>query len=216
MPDRVKRFLGTAGSHRDPTPCQQPVPSERLADGGQQFLRGDQAPGPDPPGRQTPGGRSHDDRAARAQRCHVALGDGVRPHVRIHGRSNHQGGCRGQCRGGEQVVSQAVRHLGDSVRGGGSDDEQVGLGGQRDVRHVHVPQQQERVEGHRALRQRLKGQRRHKVRGRLRHDHIDPGARLDEFAAEVDRLVAGDSTRHAEHDILAFQDHGCPSFRRNM
>ncbi len=76
---------------------------------------------------QLAGARFHHEHPSVAQQAHVALGGRVLPHVGVHGRSDHHGLGEGQAHGGEEIVGDAVGHLGQRVGRGRSDDHDVGL-----------------------------------------------------------------------------------------
>ena len=142
------------------------------------------------------GGLEHDD-AARAQGGDVGLGGGVLPHLGVHGRSHHHRAARRQQGVGEQVVGQAVGGLGQHVRGGRRDHDEVGLLPDPDVRHlVDV--------GPDVVADRLAGQRRpgggahEPQRGRGGHDRdVVPG--LGEAPQQLAGLVGRDAAADAQH-----------------
>src|SRR5207237_5066176 len=62
----------------------------------------------------------------------------------------------------------------------------------------------------------FEGHRPHELRGRGGEDHVDAGSRLGQPARQRTTFVAGDSARHAEHDVTAGQRHqvSCEPRRR--
>ena len=71
--------------------------------------------------------------ATVAQRGHVGLRRRRFPHAIVHGRRDHNGSWRCQQRGGDEVVGDAVGHLGDDIGRRGRHDHQIGLLRQRNV-----------------------------------------------------------------------------------
>ena len=76
---------------------------------------------------------SHHVNAAVAQRGHVGLCGRCLPHAIVHGRCDHDGARRGKQRGGDEVVGDAVGHLGDDIGRRGRHDHQIGLLRKRDM-----------------------------------------------------------------------------------
>jgi hypothetical protein len=101
------------------------------------------------------------------------------PHIHVH-RGRHEDRRRGgQVEGGQEVVGDAVRELGQNVGRGRSDDQRVGplrLADVFDGRVISaaggsgiVPQAgNDLVAGERGKRERL-----HELAGRLGHDHMN-------------------------------------------
>ena len=77
--------------------------------------------------------RSHHIDATVAQRGHVGLRCRRLPHAVVHGGCDHDGSRRGKQRGGDEVIGDAVDHLGDDIGRRGRHDHQVGLLRQRNV-----------------------------------------------------------------------------------
>ena len=76
---------------------------------------------------------SHHVDAALAQRGHIGLRGRRLPHAIVHGRRDNDGPrCRKQ-RCGDEVIGDAVGHLGDDIGRRGRHDHQVGLLRQRDM-----------------------------------------------------------------------------------
>ena len=76
---------------------------------------------------------SHHMHAAVAQRGHVGLRRRRLPHAVVHSGCDHDGSWRCQQRGGDEVVGDAVGHLGDDIGRRGRHDHQIGLLRQRNV-----------------------------------------------------------------------------------
>jgi len=60
----------------------------------------------------------------------------MRPHICVHGRCQHQRGYAGQHCGGEQVVRDAQRQLGQRIGCSRCNHNHVGFLGQGDMRHL--------------------------------------------------------------------------------
>ena len=178
-------------------------------------------PGPASPcGRQAPAAGLEHGRAARAQRRDVRLRRGVLPHLVVHRRARRAAGSVGGERGARQeVVGEPGGELGDRVRRGRRDREDVGVADELEVAERVVVGQ--RLAGERAARRvalelvdedRRAGQRGERggadearARRRLDDAHGVPGGGRQ--ADELQRLVGGDPTTDAEQD----PGHGGPS-----
>ena len=108
------------------------------------------------------------------------------------------------------VVRETSGHRREPAGSGRRDEDQVGRIGSDDVRDALVGQELERV-GHRpAPRQRLQGQRTdERLRG-VGHQRLDVGARGDQRARQLGRLVGGDRAGHAEQDQPAVESARSP------
>ena len=178
--------------------------------GGQQDLRRlDEPPCPTQP--QASGPRSgptvaNAPAAVGAQQPRqVRLGDRVLPHVDVHGRRQQHRRARRQHHRRQQIVGHAGREARDRVGGRRRDDDQVGLVGQADVPDLRLLGQVEELAPHRVARQRLHRERRDELRRGLGEDHPHVGARLDQQAAELGRLVGGDAAGHPQDDPAAIR-----------
>ncbi len=69
----------------------------------------------------------YDDVTAAAQSLNVVTNRGMFPHVRVHRRSEHDCALECEIESGEEIVSQAVRELGQQIRSRGSDNENIVL-----------------------------------------------------------------------------------------
>jgi hypothetical protein len=113
----------------------------------------------------------------------------MRPHARVH-RGRDQRGAPVRERGlGQDVVGEAVRQLGERVRGARCDHEQIGT---REMEVDVVPG--------RAARERAEGLGGYEPFGPRRDERHDVVAVPDEEAAQLAGLVGGDATRHPEKD----------------
>ncbi|MDT4841794.1 hypothetical protein FQZ97_756670 [compost metagenome] len=128
------------------------------------------------------------------------------PHLAVHGRGDQQRHAVGrtrQAQQAQQLVGAALHQPRDEIGAAGRQHDRVGLAAQVDVRHVvrlaGVPLRG--VDG--APRERLHGDRRHELLGRLGHHDLDGGARLHEQAAQLGRFVAGDAPCESEDDVFA-------------
>jgi hypothetical protein len=96
------------------------------------------------------------------------------------------------------VVREPVRRAGQQVRGGGGDDDQVGLLAEPHVRHlVHVGPD---VGAHGLAGQGRPGGGADELEGSARGDDGDVVAGLGQPPEELDGLVGGDAAGHAEDD----------------
>ena len=109
--------------------------------------------------------------AAVAQRDHVGLRRRRLPHAIVHSRRDHNGSRRGEQRGGNEVVGDAVGHLGDDVGRCGRHDHQVGLLSERNVMDG-IGRIVEQSHRDRFIGERAEGERPHELRGMLAHDDL--------------------------------------------
>jgi hypothetical protein len=82
--------------------------------------------------------RADELRAARLELCGVFLRGLVQPHLAVHGGGQeHFGlGIERQRDASQGVIRQTMGEFGEHIRGGGRDQQQVGLIGQLDVRRL--------------------------------------------------------------------------------
>ena len=103
----------------------------------------------------------------------------------------------------QRVVRQSVRELGDDVRGRGRDEQQVGIVRQFDVRGLPAFLLVVEISHDGMPRHGLEGQRRDEPQRVRRHGDMDAATGLGQQAGEVNGLVRGDGTGHAEHDVFS-------------
>ena len=84
-----------------------------------------QSPGPDRAAGEFSHSRLHDPSAARPEGGQVLAGRGMLPHVRVHGRRQHERTAKGKMGRAEEIVGEPQRELGQHVRGGGRDKQDV-------------------------------------------------------------------------------------------
>ena len=147
--------------------------------------------------------------SARAERRHVCLGGGVRPHVDVHGGSHEDGGMRGEERGREAVVGDARGHLRHDVRRRGHDEDEVGPVGEEDVRDGALGEAIEVIR-HGMLGKRFEGGGADEPLGIGAHDDAHVAASLLQAAKHLAGLVGGDAPGDGEKD-LAGVAHAHPS-----
>jgi hypothetical protein len=139
-------------------------------------------------------------RAVAAQRFDVLQRGGMLPHLAIHGRGDQNRGAGGERDGREGIVGEAVGHGGEDVRGGGGDEEQIGLVGELDVAGLPAFFFGKEIGDDRILAQRAQGERRDEFERGFRQHTRHAMAGLGELAGEVRRLVGRDGTGDAEDD----------------
>jgi len=142
---RVQRLLGAACSHEHPQSGQRSFPAQRLPDGCQKCVSGRQTPTAHAPRGQPALVWLHNDRPAPSQGRCIGLRSRVRPHVRIHGGSQHQRRRASQHGRGQQVVRDTIRQLGQRVRRGRRNHDQIRPFGEGDVRHIGRIQRLEHI-----------------------------------------------------------------------
>ena len=207
---RVDRLARAAGGDQRPRTGPGPRAQVRL-DGGKQ--RGGLGQAPDPGlavRRETAARRDEHVDPALAQRRDVRLGRRVFPHPRVHRRRDDHRAARDERACGQERVRLALGELRDRVRRGRGDQEHVGRLGEREmpgrvVRRDRIarvgPAQRIALEGPGEDRRAAqRGERRgadEAVCGRRLDDtHGEAGLRRQ--AHNLERLVGGDSTAHAE------------------
>src|ERR1039458_3848528 len=145
----------------------------------------------------------------------------VVPHVHVHrgGDDDRSGG--GKKHGGEEVVGEAVGHLGEDVGGGGRDDDRVGGLGLRDVLDLGCFFGAPRIvetSGELALLaphggddfvagERGEGKRLNELLGGAGHDDADVDFILLQEADEFSGLVGGDSAADSNDYARRFSVH---------
>ena len=152
-------------------------------------------------------GWAEDRDAIAAQRGDIALRRRFAPHLAVHRRGDEQRAVARQRQRCQQVVGDAVCHLGQIVGRGGGDEQQVGLARQVDVRHAVAALRVPRIGEDVLAGERLEGQRRNEVHRRVGHRYLHRSALLDEQAHQFRRLVCRNAAGDAEGDALAFQFH---------
>jgi hypothetical protein len=132
------------------------------------------------------------------QAADVRLGERVAPHVDVHRRGEQERRPGREEDGGHRVVRHAGGHAGEEVGRGGGDDHQIGAIGHPDVPDLGLLTQVEEVGQDRASRQGLEGQLADELAGRGGHHDLDLGARLDQEADQLGRLVRRDAPADGE------------------
>ena len=124
------------------------------------------------------------------------------PHLAVHRRSDDEWGPRGERDGGQSIVRNSTGELGDEVRRGGRDEQQIGVVRERDVAGMPGFFFIENSSRHRISREGLESERGDELGGRAGHHDMDLEAVLREAACEVSGFVAGDRAANAKHDIF--------------
>ena len=96
-----------------------------------------------------------------------------------------------------------MRQAREHVCRGGRNDDDIRLATHRDMARGALVLHREHLDLDGPMGQRLKGERRHELRGALRHDHLHGRTRLHKVTGELDHLVHGDRPRHCQHDEAA-------------
>ena len=143
--------------------------------------------------------------AIGTQLVDVALGGRVLPHLPVHGRCHQQRDVAGQAQGGEQIVTQAMGHLGQKIGRCRGDDDGIGVAAQFDVGHAVVDAGVEGAGEHRFARQRLEGGGADEMGGSPGHHHLHAGAGPLQVTHQLCGLVGGHTAGHAQHQMAACQ-----------
>ena len=200
---RIQRLLGGASGDQHLFAHHILLMSQIVEDDLQQHLRLRQLPLAHGTAGQIPAGRLHHLPAVAAQGIQIVLGHWIFVHLGVHSRYHDLGTVAGQHRGGQHIVRQAVRQLGDDVGRSRSDHHQISLVGHGDVLHLEgkIP-----VKGvHQCLvaGQRLKGHRRDKLCGVLGHEHLHIAPQLHQGGSQVGHFVCGDPAGDPQHHRLS-------------
>ena len=143
---------------------------------------------------------------ALAQRGHVGLRRRRLPHAVVHSGCDHDGSRRRKQRGGDEVIGDAVGHLGDDIGRRGRHDHQIGLLRQRNVVDG-VGGVVEQAHGNGLVGERTEGERAHKLGGMLAHNDLDARAALLQQAHDIARLIGGDPAGNAQQDRISLKLH---------
>ena len=140
------------------------------------------------------------------QRFHVVTGGGVTPHIVVHRRSEDDGTGEGQVDGGEEIVGDAGGELGEQVRRGRSDYEDVTLLRDADVfyrarERIRTWVRREQAGDHLAAGEGGEGERPDELLRRLRHHHLDGRAAFDERSRQFRGLIGGDAAADAQDHV---------------
>ena len=134
-----------------------------------------------------------------AQRRDVRTRGRVVPHLGVHRRRDDDGAGGDEAGCGEQIVRSARCEPCQQIRGGGGDDDEVGLLTDADM--LHLIDAVEYIGRYRVSRQSLERRGTDEVqRGSGRNDPNGISA-FGEPPDDVARLVGGDATGDTEHDV---------------
>ena len=123
--NRVQRFARGSGSDQHALVLKIAPGTQRRAHGGDDVVQLGQSAGSDRATGEFSHCRLHDAGAARPEGGQVLAGRGMFPHVRIHGRRQHERTAKGKMGRAEEIIGEAQRELGQHVRGGGRDQQDV-------------------------------------------------------------------------------------------
>ncbi len=131
--NRIERLFGGTGRHQNRFPFQILTQAQGFENRLRNALGRSEAAGAGhAAGQVTLVGIDHP-HAAVPQRLQVLLSGRVLPHVDVHGRRDDEWSLGGQAKRSEEIVSDAVSHLGQHVGRGGGDHEGVDRLCHRDV-----------------------------------------------------------------------------------
>jgi hypothetical protein len=132
----------------------------------------------------------------------VALRRRVLPHLDVHRGRDQQRAIARDARGREQIVGQAVRHLGDEVGARRRDHDRFDAARKLDVRHVVLEARVPQVGHHRLAGERLKRRRRDEARRRVGHRNLHFDVISLQEPRELGHLVGGDAAGDAEQQTV--------------
>ncbi len=197
----VERLLGGPGGDERHFAFQVVARHGRALDGGGDGFGIGEPSRADHPASQVAALRLHNHVSALAQRRNIGLRGGVRPHVGVHGGRNHHRSGECQVEGGDEVVGQAVGHLGDQIRGGRRDHQQIVFLGDRDVFDGALDGEQ--VGEGLLAGQRGEGQRLHELPRCGGHGGPHLVAALHQQPRQFRGLVGRDAAAYAQNDLHA-------------
>ena len=182
---RVQGLLGGAGGHRHPHPLEGLGPGQLPGDVIQEDLRLGHLSAAHRLAGQQAAVRRDDLKAVALQGLQVVLGDGVFQHGGVHGWGHQLLALGRQDHGGEHIVGNAVGQLGDDIRRGRGNEDQVRCRGQRDVMDVVGKIPVKSVHHAAVVGEGLEGQGGDELRGIPGHHHVDLRPRLPQGRGHV-------------------------------
>ena len=202
---RVQGLLGGAGGHRHPHPLEGLGPGQLPGDVIQEDLRLGHLSAAHRLAGQQAAVRRDDLKAVALQGLQVVLGDGVFQHGGVHGWGHQLLALGRQDHGGEHVVCNAVGQLGDDIRRGRGNEDQVRCRGQGDVMDVVGKVPVKSVHHAAVVGEGLEGQGGDELRGIPGHHHVDLRPRLPQGRGHVGDFVGGNAARDAQQYTLSLQ-----------
>jgi hypothetical protein len=143
--------------------------------------------------------------AAALEQGEVRLRGWVVPHAPIHRRRDQRRLVAGQQGGRGEIVGEALRHLGDDVRGRRRHDDEVGLPAQADMPHLALVGQGEELGIDLVLAEGCQRQGGHELGPAVGQDAAHGRAPLAQPADELQGLVGGDPAGNDEKNSFASQ-----------
>ena len=150
-------------------------------------------------------GRTHNHPTALAEGLDVLLGRRVGEHLVVHPRGDEHGRGGSQQHGGQQIVGQSLCGSGQEVCGRWSDDDQIWITGQVDVRKRPAALPQGCRD--RAFGECFECEGANELGGRGSQHHVHRRACLGQPPGECADLVGCNPARHAEDDAPAREVH---------
>ena len=201
--DGIEVLVRGARGHEDAASAQGPRRLDDAQGLGRDHVRLGEPALPHPAAREVALTGLDEPHAARPQQRHVGLRRRVVVHVGVHGRRDEYGRTRRQRQRGQEVAGQPVCQPGNGVGRGRGDEQQRGLGRERDVLDVGVGAGRPLAGDHSPLGNRLEREGPDEARRGTRHHDGDLVPGLLQLAHHFDRLVgadaAADADRHEGH-----------------
>ena len=130
----------------------------------------------------------------------VPLRGRVLPHPHVHCRNREHRLVGREDKRGAEIIGDARGHLGEQVRGGRADDDQVGLAAELDVPDLGLVLQVPQRGMDLVLGERREAHRRDELRPAVGQHASDLAAALADQPNELARLVGGNTAAHDEQD----------------
>ena len=199
-PHRIQALLGGTGSDGDVQSLQILLPGDDPIDFLAQHLRLRQLAAAHILTRQHPRGRFNHRKVIAPQGCEIFLSGGIFQHGSIHGRGNELGAAGSQHRGGEHIVRQPVRQLGNHIGSCWRNENHVRLFCQRDVSHVILKIPVKGIHNAPVVAEGFKGQGGDELGGVLGENTVYLCAGFSQGAGNICHFIGGNAAGDAQKD----------------
>ena len=198
VPDGIQSFLGWPGTDQHAFSFQIMAQRQMVKHILQQRLRFRQLSGTHGAAGKPSAGRRYYLPAIAAQSIQIILCHRVLVHIGVHRRRNQLGAAAGKYSGGEHIIGKTVGQLRADICGGRSNDDQIRALCKGNMFHLMHEVPVKGINHDLASGELLKGQRRDKLGGVLRHHHLNSGVLLDQRGRQCRCLIGRDSAGYAK------------------
>jgi hypothetical protein len=199
-PHGVDVFERRARRHEHPRTRQRAFRPQDLHRGFDDVGRLGQTALANPPAGQVTLARIDELHAARGQHLEIPDDRGMREHVAVHRRRDHDRRRRRQVERRQKVIGDAVGEFADDIGRRRGDEQQIDGRSQGNVLDVGIRARLPLIGDDLAAGDGLEGQRADEPGGGLRHDGDHVVAVLLQAARDLDGLVGPDAARNAQSD----------------